>query len=216
MTRPTAENVANLFLDWLTESHDQDEARGKVFDILLDLGMEDRVRQLESHAFHYYRIGIEDAEECPDRETFLENLDVEDFMTALERDAALGSDENDPYTLIFLTEEEAGRHYDKEIAANRKTTPENEEAPTPAAADPDLQDRWSVANEAFQSYDMGDLVVEDTSGWEWSSGNNNVWSRTVFIANGLDVEGHGNSRKCTFVVRFAPGSVEVQEAYFAD
>ncbi|MGH7174804.1 MAG: hypothetical protein ACREGR_00395 [Minisyncoccia bacterium] len=74
--------------------------------------------------------------------------------------------------------------------------------------------RQANADQAFELYDMGDMVVEDTSGWERVLGSDEM-SRSVFVADEVDADGYGVSKKLTFVVRFVPGSAEVSEAYFA-
>ncbi|HYT94865.1 MAG TPA: hypothetical protein VEL76_39475 [Gemmataceae bacterium] len=69
--------------------------------------------------------------------------------------------------------------------------------------------RQQAAEDAFASYDLGDVVVSDTSGWEHCSGEDE-WSRVFFVE-----DPPGPSVRELFVVRFKPRSAEVKEAYWS-
>jgi hypothetical protein len=73
--------------------------------------------------------------------------------------------------------------------------------------------RRAAADQAFDLYDMGDMTIEDTGGWDWHAPDE--VKRAVFVADEVDEDGHGVSMKLTFVVRFKAGTAEVEDAYFA-
>jgi len=78
-----------------------------------------------------------------------------------------------------------------------------------------IADRNRVADEQFQSYDFGAFIeVEDASGWEHTE-SGNEWVRPVYCRTdeGDDI---GSSTRLVFVVRFAPKSATVVEAYAID
>lgn len=76
------------------------------------------------------------------------------------------------------------------------------------------EQRQGTADQAFELYDMGDMEVKDTGGWDTI--DKDEWNRAVFIEGAEGEDGCGTSTKLMFVVRFVPGSVEVSEAYFAE
>lgn len=70
-----------------------------------------------------------------------------------------------------------------------------------------MSDRRSHADQAFALYDMGDMEIKDTGTWQQAG---DEWSMPVYVENGDEP-----STRLTFVVRFVPGSSEVNDAYFA-
>ena len=82
-------------------------------------------------------------------------------------------------------------------------------ADRPAPSRSNLDDeRQQAADDAFADYDVGGAVVADTCGWEHRSGGDD-WSRVFFVEHPP-----GPSAREVFVVRFRPGSAEVEEAYW--
>lgn len=69
--------------------------------------------------------------------------------------------------------------------------------------------RRQAADAEFQSYDFGEVGIEDSSGWEYDTATHD-WSRSVFI-RGDDEE--APSEKITFTVRFKTGGAEIWDAY---
>lgn len=74
--------------------------------------------------------------------------------------------------------------------------------------------RNQAADAEYQSYDFGDVGVEDASGWEHTSAGDE-WTRAVFVRTDDDAEGCP-TQKVTFTVHFAPGTADVVEAYAID
>lgn len=72
--------------------------------------------------------------------------------------------------------------------------------------------RNESAEAEYQSYDFGEVGVEDAGGWEYGS-HGDEWTRPVFVRT---EEGAESSEKITFTVRFKPGSADVDEAYAID
>jgi hypothetical protein len=68
--------------------------------------------------------------------------------------------------------------------------------------------RRPVAESEFEDYDFGEDEVESMGGWEWVTPGDE-WSRPVFLA---DPKG-GDSIRISFIVRFRPGTAEVDEAW---
>lgn len=74
-----------------------------------------------------------------------------------------------------------------------------------------IADREVRAESEFECYDFGEVGIEGTLGWEYTTPGN-TWSRTVYLAN----ESGGASHQITFTVVFAEGSDSVAEAYAID
>jgi hypothetical protein len=68
--------------------------------------------------------------------------------------------------------------------------------------------RRENADQAFSLYDMGDMEVKDTG--TWNTIETDEWSMPVYVENADEP-----SVRLTFVVRFAPDSPEVADAYIA-
>ena len=82
----------------------------------------------------------------------------------------------------------------------------------------DSKDRSTVAEEAFEQYDFGSGVyVEDSDGWEHTSGENEM-SRAVYVAvdDENDVGDDAPSIKLNFTAVFEPGSNKITEVYAID
>lgn len=78
------------------------------------------------------------------------------------------------------------------------------------------QERKNVSDRAFVAYDFGDGVeVEDANGWEYTSAGTE-WVRAVFVRQPEEDDLGQPSTKLTFVVRFKPGTAEIEEAYAHD
>lgn len=72
----------------------------------------------------------------------------------------------------------------------------------------------AAADAEYQSYDFGDVGVEDASGWEHTIPGDE-WTRAVFVRINGDAVGRP-TQKVNFTVRFAPGTADVVEAYAID
>jgi hypothetical protein len=71
------------------------------------------------------------------------------------------------------------------------------------------ESRQKAADNAFEISDLLDEVsVAATLGWEFDN-QSDEWSRVFFVAG----EGDDPSTKELFVIRFAPGTAEVTDAY---
>lgn len=71
--------------------------------------------------------------------------------------------------------------------------------------------RQIAADQEFQSYNFGEVGVEDASGWEYASPGD-IWTRAVFVR----AEDEEPTQKIAFTVRFAPACADVVEAYAID
>ena len=69
--------------------------------------------------------------------------------------------------------------------------------------------RREAADQAFELYDHGDMVVGEAEGWETDTGTD-TWERNVYI----EMPNSDRTTKLRFVVRFQPNSPEVIESYY--
>lgn len=72
--------------------------------------------------------------------------------------------------------------------------------------------RDQAAQAEFEAYDFGEVGFRDFSGWESTSGGNEM-SRPCFITDDAAASDDTPSIKIYFTVRFKPGTAEVAEAY---
>jgi hypothetical protein len=90
-------------------------------------------------------------------------------------------------------------------------------SPSPTTGDSEMDDRRrEIADKAFADYDLGDeVVVEGTSGWEYTS-LGQEWTRAVFVATDQGDTCGAATTKLTFTVRFTHGANEIEECYAID